>query len=303
MSIQMEIIDDFIRIPVMKRGTIYHYTSLQAVFGIIDKQEFWATKSDFLNDYDELVYTVRLFREIFIDSNVFIDIELKKRILEAFDRHIEEDRCSKEHGYYILSFSSVEDNLTLWAEFSDSMGYNIGFDIEQLIKSISIKHKLLWHGSVVYSKEEQIELLKKVIEESAALRLDKFGISDISQLNNNLSDEQVDLIGIDLFVACSAYSMFFKHPLFEAEKEYRIVVSGIHKAINGSKIDELLYRDRQGAVIPYIKVPHNPIASIRSIMLGPKNTSDISVNGIKLYCTRKELNNVQINKSFISLRY
>lgn len=299
----MKAMDEFIEIPVLEEGIVYHYTSLQAIFGIVGNKEFWVTKSDYLNDYDELSYTVRLFREVLISSDVFVDIDLKERILKSFNKYIEQDKDDVDGGYYILSFSRIEDNLTLWAEFSDSMGYNIGFDIVSLTDSISESQRIIWQGEVIYNREEQIELLNRAIINCAKLRLNEFGVKAVNQLNNELSDQQIDLIGIDMFVACSVYAMFFKNSLFAAEKEYRIVIAGIHQKTDKFKEDKLYYRDKNGTSIPYIIINHDPLASVKSIMIGPKNTSDNSVNGIKLYCTHHSMNNVQVKKSDITLRY
>ncbi|MGN0506957.1 MAG: hypothetical protein ACI4FZ_10375 [Lachnospiraceae bacterium] len=57
-------IDDYIKIePLSKGEKLYHYTTAQAVQGILDSESFWATKHDFLNDKAEFEYAQKLFSE------------------------------------------------------------------------------------------------------------------------------------------------------------------------------------------------------------------------------------------------
>ena len=63
-----ENLDEDIGIEVLKKGIIYHYTSVEGVLGILDKSEFWVTKSDFLNDISEINYTFDLFEENFLNK-------------------------------------------------------------------------------------------------------------------------------------------------------------------------------------------------------------------------------------------
>lgn len=58
-------IDDWIKIEQMPYdGTLYHYTNLSGLKGIVENDEFWVTKSDFLNDKSEMVYILETINDV-----------------------------------------------------------------------------------------------------------------------------------------------------------------------------------------------------------------------------------------------
>ena len=54
-------------IPIISRGSLYHYTSVDGLKGIVDG-EFWITDSGFLNDT----------KEFHVASDIFIELVGKK---------------------------------------------------------------------------------------------------------------------------------------------------------------------------------------------------------------------------------
>ena len=107
----------------MENGYIYHYTTLNALQSILDNNEFWVTKSDFLNDRSEFQYTYNLFKDNFLCN--ITELSFRQKLINAFDALINQDNdisWKPLNGYYIASFSTDSDNLALWSEFSNAMG-------------------------------------------------------------------------------------------------------------------------------------------------------------------------------------
>ena len=48
--------------------------------------------------------------------------------------------------YFILSFSKCRDSITMWSEFGNKTGYNIGFDGKKIIKRIEEDNIIEYHG-------------------------------------------------------------------------------------------------------------------------------------------------------------
>ena len=51
---------------------------------------------------------------------------------------------NSSQSYYILSTSLEKDNLTLWSEFSDAMGYCLGINLEKIRNSLTENSKFVF---------------------------------------------------------------------------------------------------------------------------------------------------------------
>ena len=102
----------------------------------------------------------------------------------------------------------------------------------------------------------------------------------------------------------AVYSMFFKKSCFAGEKEYRIIFSCIHNGTGKrEKLSEKQYfRAKDEVLIPFVKKKFEPDISLESILVGPKNNSDLAVKGLKYFFRNKKMN-INISKSEIPLRY
>lgn len=298
----MKLLDDIIHIEQIENGYIYHYTTLNALQGILDNNEFWVTKSDFLNDKSEFQYTYDLFRENFLCN--ITELGFREKLINGFDAQINEvnDISRKPlNGYYIASFSTDSDSLALWSEFSNAMGYNLEFDAEPFIRSFG--KLIMWHGKVVYDKENQLLLLKEALEKAMTWRPEYGNVKSLSDFSKDTPDEIIDYIAFDLYAFCTVYAMFFKQPEFHLESEYRVVLSSFHEVSEYVKKPEtLFFRPVKEILIPYIKVHCNAVEFLKSITVGPKNNIDIATAGISMYCRSKGIT-IPIHKSRIPLRY
>lgn len=298
----MKFLDDVIHIEQIENGYIYHYTTLNALLGILDNNEFWITKSDFLNDKSEFQYTYELFRNNFLYN--ITELGFLKKLINKFDALINEDNdISREplNGYYIASFSTDSDNLALWSEFSSAIGYNLEIDAETFI--CSFDKTIMWHGKVVYDKEKQLLLLKEAIAEAMTWRHEYGDAESLSDFCDNTPDNIIKYIALDLYAICTVYAMFFKQPEFHMESEYRIVLSSTQKKTDYVNSPEtLFFRPANEILIPYIKVHCKAIDSLKSITVGPKNNIDIATAGISMYCRSRGIA-IPIHKSRIPLRY
>ncbi|BFL13422.1 hypothetical protein LIZ64_02170 [[Clostridium] hylemonae] len=298
----MKLLDDVIHIEQIENGHIYHYTTLNALQGILDNNEFWVTKSDFLNDKSEFQYTYDLFRNNFLCN--ITELSFRKKLINEFDALINEDNdISRKplNGYYIASFSTDSDNLALWSEFSNAMGYNLEIDAEPFIRSFD--KTIMWHGKVVYDKKKQLLLLKEALEKAMTWRTEYGDAKSLSDFFDNTPDSVTKCIALDLYAFCTVYAMFFKQPEFNLESEYRVVLSSIHEESNYVKNPEsLFFRPAKEILIPYIKVHCKAMDSLKAIIVGPKNNIDIATAGISMYCRSKGIA-IPIRKSRIPLRY
>ena len=285
-------------------GYIYHYTSVQAVQGILDNEQFWASNNNFLNDSKEFKYTYDLFEKCILNN--ISNTAFRKNLVDTFRAEISKcEACWASlsevlNGYYVISFSTNPDNLVLWSEYANSMGYNLEFRFADLLKLFPSNN--MWHGKVVYNKEIQLQCLQQALDESLTWR-PEYRVSSINDFDEQTPYEIIAYLAMDMYVFCTVYSMFFKQPEFASEEEYRFVFFACHESNEFiKKTSKMYFRVKEDALIPYIKIPCKTLDALNAITIGPKNNIDIAMAGLKHYCREKRIE-IPVLKSNIPLRY
>ncbi|MDO5411122.1 MAG: DUF2971 domain-containing protein [Lachnospiraceae bacterium] len=273
---------------------LYHYTKCKGILGILSDKCLWATKSDFLNDANEIRYTSVLVEEVLgeIKNPVWRQI-LYQVLIPGLDYV---NGLEYEKDYYVVSFSHKEDSITLWAEFGDHTGYNICFRSEELISRISREYKIAYHGKVVYNREYQKARIRKLL---------------FYEIPEYLGSSMGDILeeGIDSVIfkklcrlfwkSVQIYAIFFKQEEFAEEHEYRF-------AFRDSEENPVLYREKEGFLLPYMKIrigKKNELLPIQSIMVAPKNHIDLARKGMEQYLKEAGYRDIPVNLSKIKLRY
>lgn len=272
-----------INLEKVEEDVLYHYTKSNGINGIMNNKCFWATKNDFLNDPNEFSYVNKILKtvcgEYISDPNM----------LKAFLEDIDDNGSGAE--YFVLSFSCCRDSITMWAEFGNANGYNIGFDSTKIIKRISENNPVEYHGMVIYDparqKREIVEFMDEMIRENPDF------CKIIEEGSNNTKYQQI----CDEFrKKLSVYAMFFKDEAFSQEQEYRFVF--------GKRTDtKVHFRVKDGYIIPYIEVPvSSERLPVHEIVVAPKNHIDLAKKGMD-YMMKALDYNVPVELSDIKLRY
>lgn len=309
--------DEWIKIKQLtKDAVIYHYTSAPGIMGIIEYNKFWVSRSDFLNDESELNYIHTVIESVC--TNLIQDIALRNIVLDKIhdkkqreDYHYEYPKNRMQKGYYILSFSTREDSITLWSEYANFRGYCITFDYNNLIQEVLKQNKnlLAWHGSVIYNVEEQEKYIIEALTQTAPAMLQKDFDQIITGYYQNQQDDdfnrEFEALIDNFMMICTIYSMFFKQECFKEEYEYRIVFLACHNNISRECNTEMKFREKDGVLMPYIEVEitNDKVAlPIRAIVAAPQNSMNLGVRGIEYFLQSKGYN-TPVRKSKIPLRY
>ncbi len=305
--------DAWIRVPLCSRGDkLYHYTTADGVRGIVENREFLATKSDFLNDKLEFQYAVEVVERL--TEKYIVNESLRERFFSALKTEIDRigiitPSCTTdgEHdedalSFYVVSFSKLQNNALLWAEFTDFRGYCLEFDYEKLVEGF--QNRVFLHGTVIYDEEEQMNgLLESLL--ACIHNLMEEGAKDLAgffEEEADPSEESLMKLVAEMSVVCSVYAMFFKKNFFEGEEEYRFVFPPLIKRFGTSKPK---FRLRDQIFLPYIMVEYErerENVPLESVMVGAKNNSDIAVRGMR-YFLRTQGIDVPVLLSDIPLRY
>lgn len=277
---------------VADASVLYHYTKSKGVNGILHSNCFWATKSDFLNDPKEFSYIETIIREVCCElieekslCDMFLEDVLEENILCGGGR-------SKE--YFVLSFSNCRDSITMWSEFRNETGYNIGFDSKRLIARIEENNTIEYHGLVLYEMEEQKKIVRRILNEGIPNEM-QLSFSEIIEAGAKNRDCEEYKKACRKFQKITAiYAMFFKNSAFREEQEYRFIFK---------KKGTGLYREKDGFLIPYVQIQlTDKLLPIKEIVVAPKNHIDLAKKGMEYMIAEKGYD-AQVSLSNINLRY
>ncbi len=299
---------------------VYHYTSLSALFSILQNKEFWLSHSKLLNDADEIVW----FKEIFIQEVNKSDIpEYRKKLYihlfeKAFNEYLQ--------NAYVLSFSLEADKTSLWSDFSEKEGCCIEIDIEAYIKQLLGHHyninyelshdiyytltpkedrlkfakesleindllntaiiRVMW-GNVLYEENATDQIIKKLI----------INLEGTEDLDDNIRFDTKEI----LIEQVINYMFFYKKDGFSSEKEYRLV---INLRNNEACKAFSFFRIKDNLLIPYIKLKFDLKDKLFSrIIVNPKSDYDSIKSGFELFFKFNEIDNIPIVKSNMNHRY
>ncbi|WP_153916615.1 DUF2971 domain-containing protein [Shewanella sp. TC10] len=248
----------------MNEDTIYHYTSVDGLLGVLKNKEIWFTDYEYLNDIGEFVKA----RSTLSEKLRLLDLEKARMNLDLLFRQIE-----SKYSLCVCSFSNVCDSLTQWRFYGDDCkGSCIGFRpsilrINSTDCQLNGSTQPNFNGNLVLSDTFRCDYssldgyVEKVIEEFKELfeELEKLKCDDIYTLDSLPPVSKHDLFKLikQLFA--------WKHSDFKSEQETR--------AIALVPSEQLKYRISQDTIVPYytrdlenLFVNH----SINVIVLGAK---------------------------------
>lgn len=304
--------DNPIHLNIDPAGTDYlcHYTDANGLNGILSGNCFWVTRSDYLNDKSEIIQikeVIKYVHNMFLEnrSSYYNKLDPNGMLLDHFMEYIrflgnkfDNRHSTRNYDIYVLSLSENSDSLALFSNYSTLNGYCLGFDTDKLLNFVnptynysSHKGLLLTGGRVVYSFKEQIKTLMNDILEvynTVFERVKYYEIHVIDQaLYNRIFSELMEFILFKIQV----YAIFFKHPSFYHEEEYRVA---FHVGEEHSRL--VKYRERGSVSIPYIEYSFDKLP-LKFVRKSPKNSSDIKSILDNLGCK-----DIEILESEIPLR-
>lgn len=287
-----------------------HYTDINGLKGILSGNCFWVTRSDYLNDSSEIIQIKNVIELVYnqftedkhmycneYDTNGLLMWNFMDYI-KFIGNKIDNNQSTRDYDIYVLSLSENSDSLALFSNYSTLDGYCLGFDTDRLLNFESppryfsrYKDLMVSGGKVIYSLSEQVQtlwndILKAYNSVFERLRYNKVHVVDQS-IYNIIFKELMSFIAVKIQI----YAIFFKHPSFYHEEEYRVafIIDDEHSNI-------LKFRTKGSERIPYIEYEFNKLP-LKFIRKSPKNNSDI-----KDLVDRLNYNDVEILESEIPLR-
>ena len=296
------------KIPKVKKilddgsnSTLYHYTKPEKLLNILESGTIRFSNALYLNDKEEVTYSYKLIVNLIeeipnLNKELFSNIKMYfykkyKNIVDGNDNFL------NKYEYYTISFSTDNDNLTLWNNYSKGQkytGYNIGFCKKDLIADMERQGFNAVYGNIIYNNEVQKTILKLIFE-----KWNKQYEKNLVAKNSAKKLEKKQDIIFELVDILSIISLFFKNPHFKDEKEYRIIFIN---NFSPSSYKQTKIFEKNGLFIPYIEYKFLK-RTVSSINIGPTLDENIFYTSTCRLLANFGYENKTINRSKIPLRY
>lgn len=251
------------------RETLYHYTSLSGVLGIIGSQTLWASDIRYMNDSAELRHTADLVaNEV---SKRISEGHLRPQLLTSFLDWVR-NRITNGHILFGASFRSNGNLLSQWRGYSSvGKGASLGFNPNSIVRCAAQQQFKM--GRCIYDRAEQQSLIAQVIDavEVLAAGLEDNVESDVyHQLFEHLESDLLRLAAI------------LKHPSFEEEQEWRLV----SPVISDYRQAAVNFREGRSMLVPYMSFSlvseDTDAVDLDHVYLGPTPNISLSMNSMKM---------------------
>lgn len=307
---------------------LYHYTTLKGLQGIVESKKMWLTRIDALNDMTEVQHFHTLLKDVIKISGskelFFEDLinELENKSDEIYyPKNPRERKKGDSFLFYkeifICSFSNCKDSLDMWKYYSKGDGVCIGiatnkhYGIEEdIAKYPSKKNPVVsvavdrFYGGVVYKKEEQIKIVKKIIE---------IGKKSYERFCEGSDDVTIRRCWANWFYRKLLFpiSMFMKHEAFSTEQESRIAIVKRYIMSNEDEWHMLAFQGQysnqyefvDGEIRPYVADEIFDTNSPAQIMLSPISKLDKKLLIEYLQSQKVRVDEKNVMKSVIPLRF
>jgi len=255
--------------------TLYHYTDVRGLKGILESGQVWFTDYRHLNDPSELTHGIDMARDVAHQIAAGADGRVRL-FLDYFLDLFRHDNFVPTLEFFIACFSRTRDDLGQWRAYADN-GRGVAIGLSPSLFAVAdtpVPGQLPeFVGSVRYSLADVCGCHEACLTEAAAIFL--------AAANANadlLTDKSVGISFMDQFVRDIIASPLIwncltsKHPAYEHEQEVRLVMMGTPAVV----APFVTTRFRGSKIVPYIPqpMPFRAQHKIAEIVVGPAAPPD-----------------------------
>jgi hypothetical protein len=264
------------------RETLYHYTTLEGLLGIVSSRGLWASDIRYMNDSAEMKHAADLIKKDI--ARRIAEGHPNPKLLNQFQYWVGH-RMVHGHMLFSASFRSNGNLLSQWRGYSDhGKGVSIGFAPELILECAHARSFQV--ARCVYDPLEQERLVSQVVD-AVELLADEFGeCTDPAVLPPDQSYlESFERVESDLLRIAAV----LKHPSFQEEEEWRVV----SPILTDFAQAPIRYREGTSMLVPYLEfplavTPGAPLA-LEHLYLGPSPNISISMNSLELYLAQNDI--------------
>jgi hypothetical protein len=252
---------------------LYHYTTADGLFSMLQSGHMWATDSRYMNDPTELRYATSLLREVMAE-------ELKGKQGRDVGDWLKWilDEQDAEARVYLASFCADGDLLSQWRAYGAfGGGYALGFDPGCL------------YGRQTREKRPY-RILRKVIYDAELQR--RIMRDWLTELVRQKTVQQRNAVARDFLNFLSECLSTFKDPGYREEAEWRLIQFGRDEARTWTWPTK--FRARAGQVVPYadldLSKSKGQLAGklpVRVIVHGPTLNPARAMRSLEQFCASR----------------
>lgn len=283
-----------------------HYTTTGGLLGMLKdytkeqpKIRLWATHYMYMNDPEEYKLGKEICTEI-IDQieqelNIPKEYRVKTYIESETYQSVLGDYCRTGDGQpinpYIISFSKVYDSLHMWDMYAaNGNGLAIVFNYQKLLDA-KILLKDCFYCNINCDNINQC-ISDKYKKDIIEIYQDEDKNNPLSVVEESMKngDKIPALMRAHIIhtIVCGHIGIRIKNYAYSIENEARI-------SANNNKEFKLLFRDRNGIILPYIEYPI-PFDCVDHILVGPTAQFNLVRESILIYLNNKGVKNWDTNK-------
>ncbi len=265
-------------LSVQPPTVLYHYTSMDALLAIVASGRIRASHIRYLNDSSEVKWmwqaVVQQLERRKMSANTREHAEMLAQVLDKVENR-------RHRGEFVASFSESGDDLSQWRAYcSTGPGISIGFHAAAL-QTQWVSNPEGGDPFFVGGGLKKVQYLEN--EDTAKLEADLDTILELSPsitmgFHGPVSREDVVVAWL------SVIAPNFKHSAFQAENEWRLVLTKPHKPMPGQR-----FRPGKSSVIPYVEAilnrdhrscaPANYI--INRVIIGPTPSPELAKESLE----------------------
>ena len=289
---------------------LYHYTSIDGVQGILDKNCLQASQIHFLNDTQEFKYSISILEKVLAELRKELpEKTMLRRAIEMSTPSVSDpnDVLAIIYGAMenlfsippltkspicVFSLSEERDLLSQWRGYCPpGGGYSIGFRSDFLTQFSETYE--LYLAPCIYDEIKQVAVVKEMVIKFRDTIQKRWTGRDI-EIDKFSEDIWKDIV--QFFIDFSKTASTLKHPSFYQESEWRII-SGLIANKNMS------FRVRKSMMLPYFSMSFKDFEPflIDEIIIGPAPEQELAKSSLLQFVLQKKLN-ISIKTSTISYR-
>ena len=267
--------------------TLYHYSSLDGLLGIVRTKSLWASNIYYFNDASEITYASDILKKVILELKVNGDEHLG-HFLDDFSNWLDTFRHTI-HQFFVFSLTEEGNLLSQWRGYTPKgKGVSIGFEPRGLVRKI--ENQGLKIVKCIYDIPDQRGLAKELLE--------RMIITFNNERHNFESkwypprENHRELLEKFREKILQIFSVI-KNPSFCEEQEWRL----ISKYYAKYTIPEIKYREGISMLVPYIEIAISPENAnepmFHEVYMGPTPNHNLSHASLATFLSSwKACNNI-----------
>ena len=225
---------------------IYHYTNDVGLKGILESGKLWLTEISSLNDPSELNHGFGVAVEE-LNKAVANEPAESQKFAHDLELIAVKNTIHRSADFFICSFSLCGDDLGQWRAYADNgRGFALGFDAAALETGTALDSFPLTYDDVRLAEIDR-EIISKMIH-----------LTKLPKCKDDLS--------IALMTYVTNAAIYFKHPAYKGENEYRFL-----ETFSIDERPQVCMRPRRNTLIRYREFDWRNVAldALKEIVVGP----------------------------------